>query len=344
MAARPRPKRRYVPLVYRVASLNAVLLIATVVVTLLVLAPHKLSSFAADEAIVLAASLALVALLNLLVVSRVVRPIEQLTELARRVDLMRPGVRMPDAAPVSEAGELAMTFNEMLARLEAERRDATGRVLAGQEAERLRISQELHDQIGQELTAVLLGLARVQATVPEPMREQVAEVQESIRASLEDVRRIALELRPEALDELGLPSALAVLSERFAQRAGLVVDQRVGDDLPELDPDTELVVYRVAQEALTNVARHSGAEHATLTLARHGGALAVEVADEGRGLPIDCHAGSGMRGMQERVALVGGQLDIGPGPGGRGCVVRLRVRPGSVAAGDGRAENPDPAC
>src|SRR5580704_3045137 len=219
-------RRKYVPLAYRVAAMNAVLLVTAVVVTLLVLEPRKFSTVAIDEAVVLAVALALVALVNLMVLRRVVRPLEALTALARRVDLARPGERMPGAVPTSEAGELALTFNEMLARLEAERREATGRVLAGQEAERLRIAQELHDQIGQELTAVLLGLARVQARVDDQHKGDVAGVQDAVRSSLEDVRRIALELRPEALDDLGLHSALAVLCERFAQRSGLAVEQR----------------------------------------------------------------------------------------------------------------------
>ena len=338
------------PLVYRVAGVNAGLLVAAVVVTLLVLAPGKLSSFAADEAIVLALALALVALLNLLVLRRVVGPIAELTELARRVDLTHPGMRMPNAAPVSEAGELGMTFNQMLDRLEAERRDATGRVLAGQEAERLRIAQELHDQIGQELTAVLLGLARVRASSPPAVGPQVEEVQESVRASLEDVRRIALELRPEALDELGLISALAVLSERFSQRAGLIAELDVDPELPDLDPDVELVVYRVAQEALTNVARHSGARRARIVLRHDGDTLTMEVCDRGSGLPPDHSAGTGIRGMQERAALVGGVLDVGPGSDGRGCRVRLRVdrvrtivRLGSVVGSDDPADDADPA-
>ncbi len=142
--------------------------------------------------------------INLYLVRRVVGPVQALTALARRVDLADHGERMPVSDPDSEAGELASTFNEMLARLEAERRDATGRVLAGQESERLRIAQELHDQVGQELTAVLLGLARVEARAPTELRADVAEVQGAVRASLEDVRRIAIELRPEALDDLGL--------------------------------------------------------------------------------------------------------------------------------------------
>jgi two-component system sensor histidine kinase UhpB len=238
----------------------------------------------------------------------------------------------------------------MLDRLEAERREATGRVLAGQEAERLRIAQELHDQIGQELTAVLLGLARVHAGSEPAGRILVEEVQDAVRASLEDVRRIALELRPEALDELGLVSALAVLGERLAQRAGLTVEQTIDSSLPELDPDVELVVYRVAQEALTNVARHARVDRARLRVSLDAGTLTMEVSDAGRGRPADGTPSTGIRGMQERAALIGGRLEVGPGEHGRGCRVRLRVDPealqpaaGTVASDDDPADDAHPA-
>ena len=313
------------PLVYRVAGVNALVLVATVAVTLVVLAPRKFSSFALDEALVLVASLVLVALVNLVLLRRIVRPLETLTSLARRVDLTRPGARMPGASATSEAGELALTFNEMLARLELERREATGRVLEAQESERLRIALELHDQVGQELTAVLLGLARVRGMLEHPLRGDVEDIQEAVRASLEDVRRIALELRPEALDDLGLVSALAVLCERFAQRTGIDVTQRFDEELPELGHEEELVVYRVTQEALTNVARHSGADHAELRLSAGNGGLTVTVSDRGRGLGTGGEPGTGIRGMRERAALISATLDVGPNQDGVGCAVTLHV-------------------
>ncbi|HEY2441356.1 MAG TPA: HAMP domain-containing sensor histidine kinase [Solirubrobacteraceae bacterium] len=317
--------RKYLPLTYRVVGVNAILLVATVVVTVLVLAPRKFESVEFNELAVLLAALVLVTAANFIVLRWIVRPLEALTSLARRVDLSRPGERMPAAQATSEAGELALTFNEMLERLEAERRDATGRVLAAQESERLRIALELHDQVGQELTAVLLGLARLNGQVDPPLRDQVTDVQEAVRASLEEVRRIALELRPEALDDLGLMSALAVLCERFAERAGIHVGHQFDLRLPPLQPEQELVVYRVVQEALTNVARHSGADCAELSLRRHDGELIVTVTDRGRGFGRQVEAGTGIQGMRERAGLIGATLDVGPNNGGGGCTVRLRL-------------------
>ena len=317
---------RYVSLFARVASTNALLLIAAVVVTIVVLAPDKISSFTLDQEVaVLVAALALVAVVNLYLLRRVTRPLQELTALARRVDLAGASERMPAAEPASEAGELAITFNEMLDRLQAERREATGRVLAGQEAERLRISQELHDQVGQELTAVLLVLSRLEARVPEALRPDVAELQEEVRSSLEDVRRISIQLRPEALDDLGLVSALAVLAQRLAERSGLEVVESVAPELPRLAPEVELVVYRVAQEALTNVARHSGSDCAELALQTEDGRLLLTVTDRGRGLPAGHLPGTGMRGMRERATLIGATLRIANNPTDGGCTVRLDV-------------------
>jgi len=319
-------RRRYVPLLYRVAAVNALLLVIAVAVTIVVLDSNRASSFRIDaEGAALIIALLLVVAINVYLVRRVVGPVQALTALARRVDLSDHGERMPVADPASEAGELATTFNEMLARLEDERREATGRVLAGQEAERLRIAQELHDQVGQELTAVLLGLARVEARVPTELRDDVGEVQHAVRGSLEEVRQIAIELRPEALDDLGLQSALAVLCERFSERFGLHVKQELGGQLPELSPDAELVVYRVAQEALTNVARHSGAHEAELTLTPEHGLLALTVTDAGTGLPEGHVPGTGMRGMRERATLVGASLTIDGDVVDGGTRVRLEV-------------------
>ena len=322
-------RRRYLSLFERVAGINALLLVVAVAVTIVILVPGHASSYKVDEeGVVLLVAVALMVLLNLFLLRRVMRPLQRLTAVARKVDLDDPGPPLPDARASSEAAELALTFNEMLARLRAERREATGRVLAGQEAERLRIAQELHDQVGQELTAVLLLLSRAQAQAPEQLRPAVLEAQESVRASLEDVRRIALDLRPEALDDLGLESALAVLCDRFAERSALDVSCRIAPELPELPGDVELVIYRVAQEALTNVARHSGSPCAELRLRPDDGRLVLTVRDEGRGLARDEVCGTGIRGMRERAGLIGASLEVRNGNHGPGTEVRLQVTAG----------------
>jgi two-component system sensor histidine kinase UhpB len=305
---------------------NAFLLIAACVLTVLVLAPRKFSSVAVDEAIIIVVTLGLVTLINVVVVHRFLAPLRSLTALARQVDLSKPGQRIPDARPTSEAGELAVTFNEMLERLELERREATRRVLAAHESERLRIAQELHDEVGQTLTAVLLQLSRLEERLPQKLSADLTEAQDAARASLEDVRRIATDLRPEALRDLGLASALAALGDGFGRRAGLRVDRKIETPLPQLSSEAELVVYRVAQEALTNVARHAGSEGVKLTLASDTDRLTLTVRDHGRGLRNGVASdGSGIRGMQERAGLIGAELRIETPIDGPGTELRLEL-------------------
>ena len=315
---------QYTPLFRRVAALNAAVVVGACVVTILVLSPGKIHSFAANEAIVLAAALLLVVVINLVLLRRALGPLEALTALARRVDLTRPGQRVPVGHYKSEVSELATTFNEMLARLENERRDATRRVLAAQEGERLRIAQELHDEVGQTLTAVLLQLGRSARHADPQLGAELLETQETARASLEDVRRISRELRPEALDDLGLTSALVALTERFAQGARLTVSRNLDRELPPLSEEAELVIYRVAQEALTNVARHAGTDHAELSLTASDGSLVLRVLDRGKGFDPVKAEGGGLRGMRERAVLVGASLSVTRRPRG-GTEVRLSV-------------------
>ena len=153
--------------------------------------------------------------------------------------------------------ELAEAFNDMLERLENERRDSARRVVRAQEAERRRVARELHDELGQSLTGVLL---QIDQAIRVPDEADLEEAREGARRSLDDVRRIARDLRPDTLVELGLASALNALATRFTNQCGVVVDRHLDRDLPALGEDVEVVVYRVAQEALTNIARHAGAE------------------------------------------------------------------------------------
>jgi two-component system sensor histidine kinase UhpB len=189
----------------------------------------------------------------------------------------------------------------MLARLESERRESARRALAAQEDERVRIARELHDEIGQALTGALLVLEQ----------GETGEAREAVRGALGEVREIARRLRPEALDDLGLVPALAALSVAAQRSARLRVERRLQSP-GELTAEEELVVYRVAQEALTNVARHAHAKRVTLSLSREPAGVVLEVADDGAGLPPDLREGTGLRGMRERAVLVGARLELAP--------------------------------
>jgi two-component system sensor histidine kinase UhpB len=318
-------RARYRPLLWRVVAINAIVLLVACVVTIRELSPGRLAQLAPEEALILVSSLGALILGNLLLLRRALMPLQQLTRLTREVDPTRPGQRVSIDGHDSEATELARAFNEMLARLEAERRESARRALAAQESERLRIAQELHDDVGQTLTAVLLQLERTAKHVDEPTRGELVEAQDTARGGLDDVRRLALELRPEALDELGLASALAALCDRLTERTGLRVERHIARDLPPLPEESELVLYRVAQEALTNVVRHAETNKAELRVEQAPDRVTLSVLDSGRGLgAAGPREGTGLRGMRERAMLIGADLSVRSRPQG-GVAVRLDV-------------------
>jgi two-component system sensor histidine kinase UhpB len=212
----------------------------------------------------------------------------------------------------------------MLARLESEREESMRRVIGAQESERLRVAQELHDEIGQNLTAALLQLARVRKLAGPDLQDEVGAATETVRANLDDLRRIAQRLRPQALDELGLTSALSQFSARLSVQAGLEIEAHLDSQLPPLTREEELVIYRVAQEALTNIVRHAGATHSELVLERAPDRLTLRVADDGRGLGDEALVGGGIRGMHERATLIHADLRVGRRDGG-GTEVVLHV-------------------
>jgi two-component system sensor histidine kinase UhpB len=310
-----------VPLFWRVFAMNAlVLALATAV---LALSPATVSSpVAVTEAVVLALGLGAMLALNFALLRRALSPLERLRTLMRGADPLRPGARAPVDEATPELRAVAETFNEMVARLEVERRDSAGRALAAQEGERLRIAQELHDEVGQKLTAAMLQLDSASGS---GAGRAVEEAREGVRESLEDVRLIARRLRPEALDDLGLPSALAALTNSLGRAGDVTIERRIEGSLPPLHPDAELVVYRVAQEALTNVLRHAACGEARLELCEVEGGVQLEVADGGEGFdPRRVPEGAGIRGMRERALLAGAALEIVSAPRA-GTTVRLSV-------------------
>jgi two-component system, NarL family, sensor histidine kinase UhpB len=269
------------------------------------------SSLTAAEIAVLTGGVLVVIAVNVLLLRRVFVPLERLGDLMRRVELMGPSQRISLERPVAEVEQLAHAFNEMLDRLERERRTSGRRALAAQERERRRLARELHDELGQSLTGVVLQLEGLGRSAPHELRDPITQVQEAARAGVEEVREIARGLRPAALDEFGLRSALITLAAGFAERSGLHVRHRLASDLPKLSPEQDLTIYRVAQESLTNVGRHANAEDVLLALDARDGAIVLRVRDDGRG--IDEHAPSesgGVAGMHERAQLIGGRLTV----------------------------------
>ena len=289
----------------------------------LALSPATVSwPIALAQALVLTVGLTATLLVNLLLVRRSLAPLERLTGLMHRVDLLRPGQRLEITGP-AEVRELGAVFNQMLERLERERHESGWDALQSQEAERKRVAQELHDEVGQALTAVMLQLSRLTKRSPAELENELREAHETTRASLDDVRRIARQLRPEALDDLGLVPALVALATTFAARTGLRVYRRLDEDLPPLPPEAELALFRVAQESLTNAARHSGSSGVELWLESDQDEVLLRVRDHGKGLD-GTRPGSGIRGMRERALLIGGDLTIETVAGGGG-EVRLRI-------------------
>src|SRR5215210_8690659 len=218
---------------------------------------------------------------------RALAPLQTLTDVMHQIDPLAPGQRIDATGGDEEVVALAEAFNEMLDRLEGERRDSGRRALAAQEAERRRIARELHDEIGQLLTGLILRGETLARRAPEEVRGDVIELREGAREAAEEVRVIARRLRPEALDELGLQSALLALCATVAERGDLAVERRFARDVT-LSSEEELVIYRVAQESLTNVVRHAQARRVTVTLESQPGAgVSLVVRDDGRGLPSE---------------------------------------------------------
>jgi two-component system, NarL family, sensor histidine kinase UhpB len=310
--------RLAVPILWRIFLGNAIVLM--VATTALVLTPVTVSFPAAErELLVLGAGLVVMLAVNYALLRRAIEPLARLTSVMRTVDPLEPGRRARLPAGPAEVAELGAAFDQMLDRVEAERRDSARRALAAQEEERRRIARELHDEVGQALTAVLLQLDRA-AAEGQP-GERIAEARDAARATLEEVRAIARNLRPEALDDLGLAAALRQLCNE-AERSGLEVERRISRDV-RLEPEVEVVVYRVAQEAITNVLRHAAAERLVCVLEPSGSGAELRVTDDGRGRG-GAPAGSGLQGMRERAVLAGATLEIRTPPSG-GTSVSLRV-------------------
>jgi signal transduction histidine kinase len=232
----------------------------------------------------------------------------------------------PDARFDPDDGRLAETFASRAAFAvelsESVERDALRRVVAAQELERQRLARELHDETGQALTSILLGLRQLEGAE----QESVARLRELVVATLQDVRRLAVELRPKVLDDFGLVPALERLTASFAEQTGLEVDLEATAISERLPSEVETAIYRVVQESLTNVVKHSHAHRVSMLVTRADGRIKVVIEDDGTGFDPSAARddGIGLIGMRERIGLLNGTFAVESGESS-GTTVALEV-------------------
>jgi two-component system sensor histidine kinase UhpB len=282
----------------------------------------------AKVALVIVAAAGLSLIVNLVVLRARFAPLEDLIEEMEKVDLSRPGSNLPPSidgrGETEEVERIELAFIRMMRRLEAERRRAGSSALRAQEEERARVARDLHDEVNQSLTGVLLRLEAARETAPPELEAELSETKALANQAMRELLSLARQLRPTALDDLGLKAAIA---GQVDQAAGGEIQASLSaeGDFSDLPGDVQLVVYRVAQEALSNAVRHSGASRIEVTLRRIGPGVELEVSDDGVGFAFsEAEGGLGIPGMRERALLVGGEVVIESGPG-RGTTVRLAV-------------------
>ncbi len=309
-------------LLWRAFAVNGIPV--TVAVILLAVTPLTVSNpVTPTQVAFLALGLAVLLVANLMLLRISLRPLSELTRLMERIDLLQPGERL-DVAGARELNGLLAAFNEMLDRLEWERRLSSRRTVGGQEQERQQIARDLHDEVGQGLAALLLQLKSAIADSEGPARAALLDAQAIARSNLDEVRRIARRLRPTVLDDLGLPYALLALADVSEEQLGVEVVREVDHDVPRMSEPAELALYRIAQEALTNIARHADARSVQLTLEAlpDGNGVSLQISDDGRGMiyAADVEAG-GIRGMRERALAIGADLTVASRPGGGTTII-----------------------
>jgi two-component system, NarL family, sensor histidine kinase UhpB len=313
----------------QVLAVNLLLIVAAVVAASLATSPRFELSANPEAGLILGLAVALTILVNVYLLQRRMRPLEQLVDEMERADLSRPGANLSDPGGLGEPEEverLHKTFRRMLERLETERRRASSAALSAQEEERTRIARDLHDEVNQSLTGLLLRLEAVREHAPHELAREIDDTKALANQAMQELLTLARQLRPTALDDLGLKAAIAGNVSEINNRSPLEVSfDSDASTYSDLSADAQLVVYRVAQEALSNAAQHAEAESVEVSLARTQGAVELTVTDDGRGFTFDqASRGLGMGGMRERALLVGGDLRIESRPG-VGTRVRLRV-------------------
>jgi len=267
----------------------------------------------------LALTIVLVLLVNMLMLRRRFGPLERLIATIEAIDPSVPGeLKLPsDAQEAEEVGRLAASFRRMLVRIEDERRRSGRLVLRAQEEERRRLARDLHDEVNQALTAILLRLEALSHSAPPELEDELSELKRLVNQAMNELLQLARQLRPTALDDHGLLPAMASQVRRFAAQTGIKTDLNTTGEGSQLQPDEEIAIFRIAQEALANIARHADARLVEVDLrSSESGGVQLTVRDDGRGFETGRPTrGLGLGGMAERARLVGGELTIESRPG-----------------------------
>ncbi len=286
------------------------------------------------EFLILAMAIVLSLCVNLWMLQRRFAPLESLIQRIESIDPAEPAtLGLGQGDPVAEINRLSASFTRLLDRIEDERRRSGQLAMRAQEEERRRLARDLHDEVNQALTAILLRLEALAQDTPPERAPELAELKRLVNQAMEELLTLARQLRPSALDDHGLVPAVQAQLKRFSAQTGVELRMRTEGDPNELPEVVQTAIFRVAQEALTNVARHAGATVVEVELEEEEGRAELRVRDDGSGFDPGAipragtegpGAGLGLGGMAERARLVGGELDVRSAPGG-GTSVTLRV-------------------
>jgi two-component system sensor histidine kinase UhpB len=285
--------------------------------------------------LILALAIMLTLCVNLWMLQRRFRPLERLIDRIERIDPAEPGaLELTGRDPVEEIDRLSHSFKRLLDRIEEERRRSGQLVMRAQEEERRRLARDLHDEVNQALTAILLRLEALAQDAPRERNGEVSELKRLVNQAMDELLNLARQLRPSALDDHGLEPAIDTQLKRFASRTGVETRLLTAGDPETLGEDVQIAIYRVVQEALANVGRHAAATCVEVDLEVEASRIELRVRDDGVGFDPAQVArksaeggagGLGLRGMAERARLVGGEFDVRSAPGG-GTTVTLRIR------------------
>jgi two-component system, NarL family, sensor histidine kinase UhpB len=319
------------PLFYKILVANAVIVVAVVAVAAAILHPNLTADGGKLLALV-AAGLVVSIASNGLIVRLALSPLARLERTAEKVQAGDMSARVePSELADAEMERLTATFNTMLASGDHYRqrlREVAARALSAQEEERKRIARELHDGTAQTLAALRVRLRIARSLEDGEARNQLLErISGDLGEAAEELRRIAQGLRPPALDMLGLAPAIESYARGVGETAGVTTALDLQPVEGLLSPDAELALYRIVQEALSNVARHSNAGTVRVRLEREQRSVTARIEDDGRGFGVRAemtNGGLGLYGMQERAAYVGGSVEIESEPG-RGVRVRVTI-------------------